>query len=225
MKNWKLSLLFSALWGAFPAYAEKITGPSTSFEPFVIPAVGEEDIKIYSIVTAAKNEPTFGGYFHTGAADGTASYDNGDGTFTILVNHEIPYIPSISVPFPLNQLVPSFTNQQRLLAHGGKGAHVAKWIVNKPDHATDPLKVISGEDLITSVSLWDPAAAGGQGGYVSSTAENFQVLCSADMAPGTAFFDSTSGKGTQTRLYLTGEEFAPFDVAASVAAELNRTRA
>ena len=51
-------------------------------------------------------------------------------------------------------------------------------------------------------------------------AENFQVFCSSDMAPQSAFFDSAAGKGSQVKLYLTGEEFPPFDVAEMVAAEI-----
>jgi len=202
--------------GGVPLSAELITGPSTSYEPFVTPAAGHEDIKIYSIVTAAKNARTFGGYFHTGSPDGTAAYDNGNGTFTILVNHEIPYIPSFTIPPQFGAFISSFTNEQRLLAHGGKGSHVAKWVVNKPDHATDPLKVISGEDLIQSVFVWDE----GGGAYVASVAENFQVLCSSDMAPQSAFFNSSTGRGSQVKLYLTGEEFPPFDVAQTVVDEI-----
>ncbi|YCM42734.1 alkaline phosphatase PhoX [Verrucomicrobiaceae bacterium 227] len=212
-----------ALLGGSPLSADILTGPSTSYEPFVIPAAGHEEIQIHSIVTAAKDARTFDGYFHTGSPDGTAAYDNGDGTFTILVNHEIPYIPSFTIPPQFESYISSFTNEQRELAHGGKGSHVAKWVVNKPDHATDPLKVISGEDLIQSVFVWDKGA----GAYVASVEENFQVFCSSDMAPQSAFFDSTSGKGSQVKLYLTGEEFPPFDVAQTVADEtgfLNRAQ-
>ena len=164
------------IFGFEVSLAEQITGPGTNLAPFVVPNAENADIDFYSLVSAADGEPMFDGYFHTGAADGTAAYDNGDGTFTILVNHEIPYIPTITVPFPLNAVVPSFVNQQRVLAHGGKGAHVAKWVVNKPDHPTDPLAVISGQDLMTSVFIWDKTANTGSGGLVASLEENITVL-------------------------------------------------
>lgn len=203
------------------SHADLITGPSTSFEPFLVPAAGFESIQFHSIITAAKGEDTIGGYFLTGAPDGTGSFDNGDGTFTIIVNHEIPYIPSFSVPFPLSLALPSFENEQPVLRHGGKGAHISRFVVNRPDHPTAPLKVLSGEEVIDTVSLWDPGA----GAYVNSANENFQVLCSANLAPESAFFDSASGKGSQIKLYLTGEEFPPFDVAASIAEETGQSRA
>lgn len=205
-------------------FADQITGPGTNLAPFVVPTAENSDIDFYSIVTAADGEPMFDGYFHTGSADGTAAYDNGDGTFTILVNHEIPYIPTITVPFPLNAQVPSYENKLRVLAHGGQGAHVAKWILNRSDHATDPLKVISGEDLITSVMIWDKTANSRAGGLVVSPAENITVLCSSDMALQTAFYNSRTGNGTQSRIYMTGEEFSPFDVAAGIAESVGLSR-
>ena len=88
-----LSTLIITIFGVEVSLADLITGPSTNLAPFVVPNAGNSDIDIYSIVSAADGEPMFDGYFHTGSADGTAAYPNGNGTFTILVNHEIPYIP------------------------------------------------------------------------------------------------------------------------------------
>jgi len=48
-----------------------------------------------------------------GVPDGMGAYDNGDGTFTLLVNHEIP----------------SRLRVKR--AHGSVGAFVSEWIINK----------------------------------------------------------------------------------------------
>ncbi len=219
-----LSTLLITIFSVEVSFAGQVTGPGTNLAPFVVPTEGNADISFYSIVSAADGEPMFDGYFHTGSADGTAAYDNGDGTFTALVNHEIPYIPSMTVSFPLSIILPNFVNEQRELAHGGKGAHVAKWVVNRPDHATDPLKVISGEDLITSVFVWDKTANSGTGGLVSSAEEYFQVFCSSDMAAPTAFYNSNTGSGTHSRIYLTGEEFSPFDIAGGIAADQGYTR-
>ena len=220
MKKTFFALAVSIILSSGIVRAGLISGPSTTYEPFVVPHESFPDIDIYSIVSAGPNEPMFDGYFHTGSNDGTAAYSNNDGTFTILVNHEIPYIPTITVPFPLSLVIPSFVNEMRPLAHGGKGSHIAKWVVNNPNHPTDPLKVISGEDLITSVFVWDK----GTSNYVASLEENFQVLCSADLAPQSAFYNSNTGNGTLTRLHLTGEEFSPFDVAAEIANSQGMTR-
>ena len=219
-----LSSLLITIFNYEICLADQITGPGTNYAPFVVPNAENSDIDFYMIVTAADGEPMFDGYFHTGSADGTAAYDNGDGTFTVLVNHEIPYIPTITVPFPLNAQVPSYENKLRVFAHGGQGAHVAKWVVNRPDHATDPSKVISGEDLITSVMVWDKTANSGAGGLVDSVGENITVLCSSDMALQTAFYNSSTGNGTQSRIYMTGEEFSPFDIAAGIAESVGLSR-
>ena len=89
-----LSLLLITIFNYEICLADQITGPGTNYAPFVVPNAENSDIDFYMIVTAADGEPMFDGYFHTGSADGTAAYDNGDGTFTVLVNHEIPYIQS-----------------------------------------------------------------------------------------------------------------------------------
>ncbi|MEX0323190.1 MAG: hypothetical protein AB3N63_13600 [Puniceicoccaceae bacterium] len=215
-----LSALLIAIFTQVVCLADQITGPGTNLAPFVVPTTGNEDIDFYSIVSAADGEPMFGGYFHTGSADGTAAFDNGNGTFTILVNHEIPYIPSLTVGFPLNLVIPSFVNHQRVLAHGGKGAHVAKWVVNRPDHASNPLGIVSGEDLIKTVYIWDK----GTSMLVQSFEEHFQVFCSSDMAAQSAFYNSATGNGTNSRIYMTGEEFSPFDIAGGVAESQGLTR-
>jgi hypothetical protein len=53
------------------------------------------------------------GYRMAGIPDGLGAYDNDDGTFTVLMNHEIPDTSGIA------------------RAHGGKGAFVSEWVINK----------------------------------------------------------------------------------------------
>jgi hypothetical protein len=55
-----------------------------------------------------------GGYRLVGVPDGLGAFDNGDGTFTLLVNHEIA-ASRVALGIPR--------------AHGAKGAFVSRWIV------------------------------------------------------------------------------------------------
>jgi 2',3'-cyclic-nucleotide 2'-phosphodiesterase (5'-nucleotidase family) len=113
-----------------------------------------------------------------GIPDGLGAFDNGDGTFTLLMNHELSTTAGVT------------------RAHGSTGAFVSKWIINKSD-----LTVISGSDLIQTVYTWNTATSS----YVQGTTA-FGRFCSADLAPVTAFFNSATGLGTTERLFLNGEE-------------------
>jgi hypothetical protein len=76
------------------------------------------------------------GYKMVGLADGTGAFDNNDGTFTMLINHEIS--SSLGVP--------------RL--HGKKGAFVSKWIIDKKT-----FEVTKGQE-VTPVPLGPKEVAG-----------------------------------------------------------------
>src|SRR4051794_5524699 len=82
------------------------------------------------------------GYRMVGVPDGLGAFDNGDGTITVLMNHELR--PTQGVP----------------RAHGSAGAFVSKWVI---DRATG--NVLSGQDQIKTVFLYDPATAS----YVNAT--------------------------------------------------------
>ena len=97
------------------------------------------------------------GYRLAGIPDGVGAFDNEDGTFTLLVNHEIRDTLGVT------------------RAHGAKGAFVSKWIVRKDD-----LAVVHGSDLIQEVATWNTAAAlwnAPARGVVMSR------FCSADLPP------------------------------------------
>ena len=117
-----------------------------------------------------------GGYQLIGIPDGMGAYDNNNGTFTLLVNHELQ--PTVGA----------------VRAHGSVGAFVSKWIVNKSD-----LSVASGSDLIQNVLTWD-----GNAFVLGTTA--FARLCSGDLPEVSAFYNAGTGKGTQERIYMNGEE-------------------
>lgn len=119
------------------------------------------------------------GYTMVGIPDGLGAHDNGDGTLTVLMNHEIPSTKGIA------------------RAHGGKGAFVSSWVLNLSD-----LKVLQGEDMVRTVMLWDAPSAS----YQTGRNVSFGRFCSADMADRSAFFDTAGGKGFKDRLLLNGEE-------------------
>jgi hypothetical protein len=135
-----------------------------------------------SVLTTGDSVPKVGGgtYRMAGIPDGLGAFDNGDGTFTVLMNHEIT--DALGVP----------------RAHGGIGAFVSKWVIRKGD-----LGVVSGEDLIKQVHLWSGA------GYVLSPGVTFSRFCSADLPAKSAFYNAATGKGFDGRLFMNGEEKGP----------------
>ena len=128
---------------------------------------------------------TVGSYRMSGIPDGLGAFDNGDGTFTLLANHEL----TIAMGVPR--------------AHGSKGAFVSKWIINKSN-----LKVLSGSDLIKRVNLWNPATST-YTLYDSTTPSPLTIFgrfCSADLPAVNAFYNPATGLGTQERIFMNGEE-------------------
>ena len=120
-----------------------------------------------------------GGARLVGIPDGMGAFDNNDGTFTVLVNHELN------------------SSQGIVRAHGGIGAFVSKWRVDK-----NTLAVLSGSDQIQTAFLWNT------GTMVYDQVMNavFSRFCSGDLAPASAFFNAASGLGTQEMVYTNGEE-------------------
>jgi len=115
-----------------------------------------------------------------GIPDGLGAFDNGDGTFTLLMNHELGSGVGVT------------------RAHGGKGAFVSKWIINK-----ETLSVVSGSDLIQQVYLWDSL---NQQSSLVSSAFAFNRFCSGDLPKVSAFYNAATGLGTRERIYMHGEE-------------------
>ena len=102
------------------------TGPNSSDSPYLIPvAPGVTNTALLSVGDAADN-----GYRMVGIPDGLGAYDNGDGTITVLMNHELR------------------SDRGVVRAHGAKGAFVSKWIIEKKT-----LRVLEGSDLIQDLVL------------------------------------------------------------------------
>jgi hypothetical protein len=151
------------------------TGPSSSQSPYVVPV--EPGGKTTSILTVGDSA---GGYRMTGIPDGLGAFDNGDGTFTLLMNHELG------------------ATSGAVHAHGARGAFVSRWTIDKKD-----LTVTAGEDLIKRVATWN-AATGAYDAAALGVALN--RLCSASLPELAALFDSASGRGYAGRIFLSGEE-------------------
>lgn len=154
--------------------ASGIKGPGSSQTPYIKPF--KPGIQLTSLLTVGDSAGT---YKMAGIPDGLGAFDNGDGTFTVLMNHEIGNTLGI------------------IRAHGGRGAFVSKWVIRKSDFS-----VISGSDLMQQVFLWDTTSRS----FVQNNATNFSRFCSADLPPVSAFYNALSGKGTAERIFMNGEE-------------------
>jgi hypothetical protein len=148
------------------------TGPSSSQSPYLLRS--QPGVVTKSIITTGDAAPN--GYRMVGIPDGLGAYDNGNGTFTLLMNHELGSTKGI------------------VRAHGSKGAFVSKWTIRKDD-----LSVVSGQDLMSTLYLWQ------NGAYVAGTTA-FDRFCSADLAAPTAFYNPFTAKGYDGRIFLDGEE-------------------
>ena len=161
-----------------PSYLEGFAGPSTLTTPYLQPS--KQGVKFTSILTAGDS---IGSYKMSGLADGTGAFDNGDGTFTFLIGHEIVNTSGVA------------------RAHGQKGAFVSKWTINKND-----LSVVSGSDLIQNVKLWDGTTYKTYNALNTSPSAAMSRFCSADLPEVSAFYNAKTGLGTQARIFMNGEE-------------------
>ncbi len=157
------------------ALSAQFTGPATQQSSYVHPALPV--VETTSLLSVGDTE---GGYRMVGIPDGLGAFDNGDGTFTLVMNHELGNTAGV------------------IRAHGGRGAFVSKWTIDK-----DSLDVLSGSDLMQRVYLWDTPS---QASQPVSTPFSFNRFCSGDLAAVSAFYNAATGKGTKARIYLHGEE-------------------
>ncbi len=160
--------------------ANEVKGPSSSQTPYLLSS--DSNVYTESLLTVGDG---VGGYRMVGIPDGLGAYDNGDGTFTVLMNHELGDTSGIA------------------RAHGATGAFVSQWVFDKTT-----LEAKSGQDLIQNVFTYDVASMS----YVEHNAAlgngvAFNRFCSADLADPSAFYNSVTGLGYNGgRLFLNGEE-------------------
>lgn len=156
-------------------------GPSTASTPYVVPepaATGVRTVSILTVGESVNTRPDGTAYRLVGLPDGAGGYDNGDGTFTMLVAHELNSSSGVA------------------RAHGSIGAFVSAWTIEK-----DTLKVRNGADLVRTLWLWNSTT---QAFATGTTA--FDRFCSADLPAASAFWNAATGKGVADRIFLGGEE-------------------
>jgi hypothetical protein len=164
------------------------TGPSSSQSPYVLPI--DDDVSTASLLTVGDMTSDGSGWQMVGIPDGIGAFDNGDGTFTVLMNHELGPTQGVARD------------------HGGTGAFVSRLVVD-----STTLEVLSGSDLIQHVFLYDratntyydPVADGDP----ATTPYTFDRLCSADLPELTAFYNPDTGIGYNGRIFMGGEETGP----------------
>lgn len=153
---------------------------------YLIPSA--PNVEFQPLLTVGDSVPQTGGgsYRMAGIPDGLGAFDNGNGTFTVLMNHEL----SNTVGVPRDH-------------HGtdvnGKGAFVSRWVIDK-----DSLQVLEGDDLIKSLYVWNTSTDE----YVvgSGALSYLNRFCSADLPETSAFYNAVTGLGTTERIFMNGEE-------------------
>ncbi|WP_444916701.1 hypothetical protein [Microbulbifer sp. JMSA003] len=154
---------------------------------------------------------TDGLYVLSGEPDGLGYLDNDDDTFTLFMNQEhYNFVGGDGVVLE---------NSNRSLR--STGTFISKWVINKTTG-----EIEGGEDLIKGVYAWRRTLYDTDGevaespGYTYVTQMKpyfdadgdlvntgaFERFCSATLPAETAFYNAESGKGTQVRMFLTGEE-------------------
>lgn len=178
MKSAKISVL-GLLCCAGLAQAQ-LQGVSSSQDAYIVGM--QSGVWTKSILTVGDSvnlKPDGTPYRMVGIPDGLGVIDNGDGTFDVLMNHELGSTAGIT------------------RAHGSAGAFVSRWNISKSN-----LQVNSGKDQINNVKLWNGT------GYTDGTTA-FGRFCSGDLAKQSAYkFVDTDGTvyGTDAKIYMAGEE-------------------
>jgi hypothetical protein len=173
---WMLSVVCAVSIGAPPVAAvDTIQGPSSSQAPYLVPLAN--GVLTESVLTVGDS---VGGYPMVGIPDGLGAFDNGDGTLTLLMNHEISL------------------GSGATRAHGANGAFVSRWVID-----ADTLAVESGDDLIQSVAVWNPGASSYN---APASGVGLSRFCSADLPAASAFYNARSKHGFDGRIFMNGEE-------------------
>jgi RTX calcium-binding nonapeptide repeat (4 copies)/Bacterial protein of unknown function (DUF839) len=157
--------------------SDTTTGPSSSASPYLVAV--DPSVRTTSLLTVGDETADGSGWQMVGIPDGLGAYDNGDGTFTVLMNHELGAGDGV------------------VRDHGFAGSFIAKLVIDKTT-----LEVLSGEDLIQHAFVYNTAT----GDYEPLSAA-IGRLCSADLPSESAFFNAETGLGYNGgRIFLSGEE-------------------
>ncbi len=172
--------------GAAQGGAVSFHGPSSSDSPYLVGM--QKGMIVASILTTgdAITAPTGGApYRLAGIPDGCGLFGNGDGTFTLLVNHELS--AGVGVPH----------------AHSttGGGAFISKWVIRQLYGSSCGFDVVSGEDLVQQVAMWNAATSTYDPPALGAVFDRF---CSADLPAKSAF--KFGAFGFDGRIFMNGEE-------------------
>lgn len=169
-----------------------VAGAGTFQGTMLKDVAGGPDLKINSLLTIGEftNGLTPGSsvYAPPGILDGLGAYDNGDGTFTVLANHELG--SSVGVPYQVQFTLSELGTSSAINI---SGARISKFVVDK-DSDDNPLngyrsQIISGGLAYNKV--------------IGSDNNGFDRFCSSTLFNPGQF---GGGRGFADRLYITGEE-------------------
>jgi autotransporter-associated beta strand protein len=187
MKNIARLFLVAAATTVSLSAQSLIQGPSSSQSSYLTPtAQGWSATAIMTVGDRVGGLPS--GYMFAGIPDGLGAYDNGDGTMTVLANHEIGATQAAT---------PVLLGTAR--AHGAAGGFVSKWVID-----TTTWQVISGGDFVTS--RLDQMMWNGTTWAAPATAYAYLRPCSADLPKLSAFWDASTSTGYDGLIFLNGEE-------------------
>ncbi|MCE9611172.1 MAG: PEP-CTERM sorting domain-containing protein [Chthoniobacter sp.] len=175
------------------AASAQITGPSSSASPYALPSGPNAALWQTTSILSVTDGVAYGGsnpaanpygvgnpYRMVGIPDGLGAFDNGDGTITVLMNHEIGNTVGIT------------------REHGALGSFVSSYVIDK-----NTLAVTSGQDLMKQVYGWNSSL---QQSNTTTSALAFTRFCSADLPAVSAFYNAGTGLGTTERIFMHGEE-------------------
>jgi len=162
--------------------ASIVTGPSSSADPYVRP-IGNKVTDIHSILTVGDD---IGGYLFVGIPDGMGGFMAGKGAMDVFICHEFGSTAGDLI---------RRAHQPKGVSNPG-GAFISQWNITTTRGA-DFLRVNSGRDSLTTATTTN-----GTGGSLY----NFARFCSGDVPPVNALFNAATGKGTQNRFFICGEE-------------------
>jgi autotransporter-associated beta strand protein len=186
MKNIARLFLVAAATTVSLSAQSLIQGPSSSQSSYLTPtAPGWSATAIMTVGDRVGGLPA--GYMFAGIPDGLGAYSNGDGTMTVLANHEI------GNDFTTGVL------KGAVRAHGAAGGFVSKWVIN-----TSTWQVVSGGDFVTSrlnQMMWN-----GTTWAAPTAAYAYLRPCSADLPKIEAFYDASTSTGYNGLIFLNGEE-------------------
>ena len=176
------------------ALANSIIGPSSSQSPYVVRSQTGVVTKAILTVGDSVNFKPDGvtPYRMVGIPDGLGAFDNGDGTFTLLMNHELGN--AVGTP----------------RAHGNIGAFVSEWIIDKSDLSVVSIRDFIGDSSSIFLSNNDPSTGALHSGFLAGNTTIIARLCSADLGAATAHLwtDPATGitYGTDALIFQSGEE-------------------